>query len=304
MQSFGDERFCIECCDKLTTLQAWPFSKVSVDQWLSNFDEQDKPYARHMVSQFIYLNDQIVDAQFISAFQHLSNLINDPWKGRSAANVVWNNFISQCLIVPVQGENPSPADSGYIFARKARQILGIDEHQLVDLDGAITALRSARDIPIVFVDDFVGSGEQFIKTIKRKSNSHNNIGVSIESIIARNPDKRIYYCNVAMTEKGSTRIKEVYPKIILSTANLIDTDYSWTDPIGKMWPANQQKAGIGVIEKYSKRLGYNDDAGSEDDWRGFHCLSLGLAFEHSTPDASLPIFFTERQGWKPLVTRR
>lgn len=33
-------------------------------------------------------------------------------------------------------------------------------------------------------------------------------------------------------------------------------------------------------------------------------LRVGLAFEHSTPDASLPIFFSERDNWSPLVTRR
>lgn len=304
MSNFGNEKFAMECCDKLLALQAWPFSKINVERWLSNFEEQDRIYALHMVSQFMYVSDQLVDAQFLSAFQNISNVVLDDWKVFSEAKLIWNDFLNRCLIVPVQGEEPSPADSGYTFARKARQILRIPEGQLVELDGAIEALLSGRDIPIVFVDDFVGSGEQFTKTLARPSRRAGIVGQSVQSAARANPNSRLFYCNVAMTSKGKERVLRDHPDVILSSGNVLGPEYSWTSVDGAMWPVNQRSNGISMIEKYSRGLGYADENGSENDWQGFHCLGLGLAFEHSTPDASLPIFFSERDGWSPLVTRR
>lgn len=304
MTNFGNENFALECCEKLIALQAWPFSKINVDRWISNFETQDQKYAMHMVSQFIYVSDQLVDAQFHSAFQNLSNVILDEWKEFAEAKQVWNDFLGRCLIVPVQGEEPSPADSGYIFARKARQILRIPERQMADLDDAIEAIMSGRKTYIVFVDDFVGSGEQFTKTLDRKSQRSNIFGQSIKNAANANPNSQLFYCNVAMTALGKARVEHECPNVVLSSANVLGSEYSWTSENGAMWPDDEKANGMSIIEKYSKRLGYRDDNGSENDWRGFHCLGLGLAFEHSTPDASLPIFFSERNGWRPLVTRR
>ena len=145
-----------------------------------------------MASQFIYLNDQLVDAQFYSAFQTLSNYLSVGWKPYSLARTDWNSFLASCLIVPVQGETPNPSDSGFLFARKARQILGIDEDQLVDLDDAICAMDAKRNLPIVFVDDFVGSGEQFTKTIGRISRRADVRGKSIAGLRPLRPDQKIY----------------------------------------------------------------------------------------------------------------
>lgn len=294
----------MECCDKLTALQAWPFSKINVEQWLSNFDEVDKPFALHMVSQFIYLNDQLIDAQFLSSFQSLSNLVCSDWGPFDETKKKWNTFLNTCLIVPVQGETPNPSDSGYTFARKARQIIGIPQEQLVDLDEAIASVDAGRNLPIVFVDDFVGSGEQFTKTLKRRSKRVGIEGKSIENLWPTHPDLKVYYCNVTMTQKGMERINGDFPGAALASGNVLGREYSWVSKESGMWPDERRDDGIAMIEKYSKQLGYIDDDGSESDWRGFHCLGLGFAFEHSTPDATLPLFFSNENGWKPLVSRR
>lgn len=246
MTDFGNEKFCIECCTKLTALQAWPFSKINVDQWLSNFDAGDKPFALHMVSQFIYLNDQLVDAQFLSSFQSLSNIVLPEWQPFDDAQIGWNSFLNNCLIVPVQGEDPSVADSGYTFARKARQILRIQNRQLVDLDEAIAAINAGRNLPIVFVDDFVGSGEQFTKTLERASRRADVDGKSVANLLATQPDQSVYYCNVTMTQKGKDRISREFPRVVLSSGNILGREYSWVSDQSKMWPDDRRDDGIAM----------------------------------------------------------
>ncbi len=63
-----------------------------------------------------------------------------------------------------------------------------------------------------------------------------------------------------------------------------------------------------LIEKYSDRLTPQEDfiAGNVQWLRyGYHEQGLLLAFDHSVPDATLPIFWSPgKYGWTPLVARR
>ena len=52
----------------------------------------------------------------------------------------------------------------------------------------------------------------------------------------------------------------------------------------------------------SRRAGIVDELGSN--WAGFENLALPLAFFHCVPDATLPLYFWERNGWSPLIRRR
>ena len=41
----------------------------------------------------------------------------------------------------------------------------------------------------------------------------------------------------------------------------------------------------------------------ETQWKGFHDLALTVGFEHSVPDATLPIFYWKNNDWKPLIEK-
>ena len=70
-----------------------------------------------------------------------------------------------------------------------------------------------------------------------------------------------------------------------------------------IWPEHLKYSGPSFIQNISQRIGVPDDEGP-DDFRGFHRLGLAIAFAHSTPDATLPIFRWEGNGWFPLARRR
>lgn len=294
------EYLILENCNKLVDFHAWPPGTVEVNSWLSNFDAEDRGYALYIVSQFMFFSEKMVDALFFAAFQNISIDLTDAWQSSDDRLKNWNSFMEKCYVVPVQGEDPNPSDSGYLFARKARQILGISECQLVDLEKAITIVQKKPQTPIVFVDDFVGSGEQFVKTWNRKSRSQ---AVSFKDIAQEYASKNFFYCNAITTSKGKKRIERECPDVTLKMGNILGGEYSWVSEESKMWPDEMKETGIKIIEKYSKRLGYVECDGCLQDWRGFHCLGLGLAFQHSTPDASLPIFYAEN-NWQPLVRRK
>lgn len=292
----------LDQCDKLMDLQVWTPNKIDPPGWLSNFRGRDRELAAHALGRFMFFSDRLVDALFLAAFQNLSNEVCAAASSRAESDRLWNRFLDNVLITPLHGEDPNPADSGYSFARKARQVLGIDEDQLIAPARAIVELSDDPDRPLVFVDDFVGSGQQFSRTWMRRYRRQ-AMRKSIRSMQRDNPRLRIYYCNAVMTERGLSFISRRYPRVTLSSGNIYPEAYSFVDAASEMWPTDSLSEGVDFLERSSKALGYQDTDGDEDDWRGFHKLGLGLAFDHSTPDATLPLFFHDADGWIPLVRR-
>jgi hypothetical protein len=228
-------------------------------------------------------------------------MLSDAWPGYDDASARWRDFCGQALITIVQGEDPNPSDSGWLFARKARQAVGIDQNQLFQPREVVEKLAQGFTGPVVFVDDFVGSGEQFLKTWRR-TYSHATGVASFESLAAAT-SATFYYCNAMTTEYGRRRLNRHVPQLRISAGNVIPQRYSLADPQSMLWPEPIRDDGIAFIEKVGRRLGYDADNGGETDWRGFHKLGLALAFQHSVPDANLPLFFTDNNGWTPLVRR-
>ena len=210
-------------------------------------------------------------------------------------------FCQSALITTVQGEVPNASDSGGVFVRKARQVLGLAEKQLEWPERALQRVVDGHSGPVIFVDDFVGSGEQFIKTWKRKYATSRG-SLSFKSL-SSGSSASFFYCNGMTTEHGRDRIASEAPSVVVAAGNLIPKRHSLSSEESVLWPPAILGDARAFIREISNKLGYKDDRGSEDDWEGFHKLGLGLAFAHSTPDATLPIFHSERNGWIPLVKR-
>lgn len=293
-----DETQIIEACDRLVDFAIWPRGKIEYRAWLDNFDNRDRSLAVRMLSHFTYLSHQLVDHHFVSAFQDISNRLGHPSDSFSSKLNAWQQFCATAIIVPVMGEEPNPADSGWGFARKARQLLGIPENRLKHPHQAVDMIAGGSSAPIVFVDDFVGSGDQFLVTWMRR---HEAVGGdSFASFSGRFP---AYYCNVMMTAYGRKRILRHAPQVSLISGNNIPADHNFSVMGSAMWPAGHALPGARLARKIGGQLGYSKSDGGLRDWRGYHKLGLGIAMEDSVPDANLPLFFEDVNGWQPLVRR-
>jgi hypothetical protein len=293
----------ISACESLIDFHAWDHTKIDPRGWMNNFERADRPIAAALLGRFTFYSDQLVDQLFRAAFQSLSNLAPGGWKPFATAQTEWRDFCANALITLVQGENPNPADSGWLFARKARQILGVSEAQLVTPAEAIGQVLAGHSGAVIFVDDFVGSGEQFIRTWRRQMVTPHHGQSSFEQATQINRTAEFYYCNAMTTVRGRDRIAAAAPNVRVSAGNLVPYDHSLSGLGSVLWRADEKASGIEMIRRISTDLGYREDNGGLNDWEGFHKLGLGLAFEHSVPDATLPVFYTDRNGWTPLVRR-
>jgi hypothetical protein len=294
-----NEPFVLTKCDYFVDVQVWPLSdQCDARGWLSNFEGNDRAYALQLLNSFMFFRQPMMDAMFMSAVNGLSQRLC-AGQTFAAAQRTWRSFVDSLLVTRVTGESPSDTDSSFHFARLARQILPLSEPQVVSPEECVKVLLSdAR--PVVFLDDFVGSGHQFVTTWHREIDVLGGGQTSFERIARVRRGVAFYYCPLICTQLGMDTIKRDCVGVTVSPAHILPSSYSAIVPDSIIWPASLLVEGIRFVERASARAGIPDD-----EWRGYADLGLALAFEHyTTPDATLPFFFWEQNGWKPLVHRR
>lgn len=292
-------------CNYLVDVQLWPrATSLNPAQWLSNFTSDELPLARRLLEGFTYFSSDLVKQMFRGAFSNVSQFVIRSKHGYVQASVEWARFLGSVLIVRVTGETPSETDSGYLFARIARDFLGIDSTQIVTPEVALSALISNPRQPIVFVDDFVGSGFQFKETWERVHHI-GNADFSYKAVTSGRPIYgNIFYVTVICTDLGRDHIDQVAPAVTVVPAHQIGGQYSAISAASIIWREDMRADGPAFIERKSLEIGIPDRDGHEGCWRGFNKLGLAIAFEHGWPDATIPLFYYDKNGWKPLLRKR
>jgi len=292
-------KLVLDQCDYLTEIQAWPLSaELNPRAWLDNFTDDERPFAAELLERFIYLSKPLVKRIFRESFRQLSQL---HWRESMDANATeasWNEFLVDVTITRVTGETPSDADSGFEFARMARQELSLAEHQIVAPEIALQRLLDGSTNYVVFVDDFVGSGRQFIETWYRKYEINDGPPVSFNAIASEKSGARFCYCAVLCTTYGANKIKDSCKAVILSPGHWLDSRHSAIHADSQIWSPARKTSARQFIEKASQRAGIPTHCVF-----GFHKLALALAFYYSPPDATLPLFYWNENGWNPLLER-
>ena len=259
--------------------------------WLDNFDKNDQSTATALLDAFVHIDNGSVNAIFSAAFGSLAGVVCAA-DAYSVAITQWQEFLGSVLVTFPTGEDPNPSDSGYAFQRKVRQVMEIDQSQIVEPGEAYRRLRDSKG-HVVFVDDIVGSGDQFVETWQRPYPAEEITGsfADISSQISA------HFVPLFATLDGAERIRSQVPTLNLMPIHQLGAEYSARERNSFTWTDIAHDDGVQLVEKYSQR------AGIPNPW-GYKDLGLCLGFEHGIPDATLPLFYWEQNGWRPLVRRR
>ncbi len=291
--------FIIEKCDYFASIGVWPLKSVlDPEPWLSNFRRDELNHALYLLNSFLYFSNTLVDEIFCGAIRTLSRLLMTQDDTRDSLKAKWGTFIDSAIITYITGEVPSPVDSGQQFARKART-MGIDEERIKTPEEVCFILGNKANAPIIIVDDFIGSGHQFFETWDRRYGVKRQSLREVGSI-----NSNIYLCPAFCTEFALDELKAECPRLTVNPGHLIPKNYSALADDSVVWPSSLRSTAAVFIQSASNRAGIPDTGGSTpEDWRGFAKLGLTIAFEGSIPDATLPLFYWEHNGWHPLLKR-
>lgn len=268
--------------------------------WLDNFTDEELPYALVLLDSFLFYDQRLVEALFLSAVQAISSEIVDQATSIAHAQALWSSFLARLRVTLVEGEAPNPTDSGHLFTRMAREVLGIDEIHIVEPDVALSNVRRDPSLVLLFVDDFVGSGNQMASTWVRRYASSGS-GEASFAQLAASGSGAFYYVPIVAASVGMNRLETTCPGLRVRPAHILDEAYSLTHRDCFLWPDTLKPDARSVLYEASKRAGIV--GAYEYGWEGFHDLALPLGFSHGAPDATLPLFCWEMGSWVPLLRR-
>lgn len=296
------EQFVLAKCDFFVDAQLWPLvSELNPRPWLQNFLDSEQAIALRLLDVFMYFSRPMVDQLFVAAFQQLSSTVATPGSMPLAIQIAWQQFFRDVIVTHVEGETPRSTDSGYLFARRARQLLGLSDGQIMQPTAALESWSRAPRRPLLFVDDFVGSGNQFASTWQR--NRRLDSGGLLSFASAGVTSSKVFYCPLVATRIGLNHIRDYCPGVDVRPVHIVD---SRNDGVlgdqSAAWSDDERAEAYGVIATASSRAGI--PLKGDDRWDGYEGLGLAMAFEHSVPDATIPLYYWEKSGWNPLVRRR
>ena len=148
---------------------------------------------------------------------------------------------------------------------------------------------------MIFVDDFVGSGEQILSHWKRQV-TVNGTELSF-SIAAKAGMASAYYCCALATDYGVGRIAAAGLPLTVRAGNILPATASAVAPDSLVWPKSEYANGVAFLEAANVRAAIPTNA------TGFHELGLTVGIEGRVPDATLPIFLWDQNDWNPLFEK-
>jgi hypothetical protein len=262
--------------------------------WIENFDDVDKILAAQLLERFVFYNQKLTDSLLTTSFYSVADGLK---KGPTApTREQLLQALPNAVFTPVSGEIPNPTDSGYFLCRRTRQVLSVDEAQIKNTNDALNAAAGGQ--PVVFVDDFIGSGDQFLTTWQ-----DNSTGASFETIQSQVGFVAIYLSLVGI-EMGIANIGNQAPSVAVCVTHKIDNR-------GTLWGLQASNPSLhsqihALLKKYTPRLTPQDAYMRQQNYLmyGYKHRGLFFAFEHSVPDATLPIFWCRGTNrWEPLIER-
>lgn len=273
------------------SFQVWPLaSRFDARLWRENFSKDELVFADRLLRSFTYFSEAMVDALLLASVQrYLNTFYTDKPKS-----------ISDFIFVSVEGEEPHPTDSGHVFLRKVRDNLSVAEASIKKPDDAIKMHQTSHHF--IFVDDFVGSGNQMVETWTRPRQLIDG-SFSSFSDLATSGVYSFGYCPCISSFKGRETLSKLAPSLNFRPAHELTRRHNASESDAYVWEGINASEALDFLKSVSARVGFDREDGGQRDWRGFHMLGLSLGLHDSIPDACLPIYFSAENGWKPLMRR-
>lgn len=290
----------VERCHGFINCGIWEgLDKTRLGTWLTNFGtDEEKYFAACVLDALIFRSEK----QTISLFRHLFlRVLPDLARlepGHSGVLVDAHHKLKRAespvepglRLVSVTKSSDPPSKSSPTLLRYLKRHLLVDERWMIK-PGDIPGCRSKGIGVFVFIDDLLGTGDQF------KSLVHSE---GLQSAIT---SSYVAYCPLAAHKKGIAALNSAVPQLKIRSVELLDERneifdegaYCFDDGLNNS--ASAESFYYELLQRHGIPLAARDR-------RGYGGLELAYAFQHGVPDNNLPILWWDRSpGWKPLFVR-
>jgi hypothetical protein len=283
--------------EKLITSRVWgDLDLARLRRWRHNFQTLEEQYlSACLLDSLIYRSAPQTIALARQVFRRLlPDLLDRDGPPRSLPDN-WLNQLpnltirSVICIVPVYSPTDPPTKSGFVTARVLKRELQISERIILRPQELLT-IRPAPAVTL-FVDDFLGSGDQFKDFIGDAS-----LGRYLD-------DNYCIYAPLAGHNKGIENLETAFPSLRIITSDLLTEDHSLFSDTATTFDDGVNSL-IGARSFYEELIRTRSLGIPDDGTYGYRGLGLAYAFSHAIPDLTLPLFWwSKARHFEPLFDR-
>lgn len=288
----------IERCERLIDSGIWEgIDRLRLYTWLNNFDtETEKYFAACILDALIYRSDDQTIALMTQLFQQTIDNLKNSDKPPSGTPDDWFTALQSedidphIRIIPVIRRNDPPTKSGPLLARYYRRHLHINQKWMIWPWNFKEELE--RNKIFLFIDDFLGTGDQFIEFVD---------SFKIRMFLSGTYS---IYAPLVAHQTGLDHVKSEIKELRLCPVEILDKKHNlfsdesnwFRDHTGNNTPMKARMFFEDLIKKKKLPL-------RSDEYGGYGNLSIAYCFNHATPDNCLPILWFKNNNWYPLFER-
>ncbi len=274
----------------------WPFKYETFTAWLNNFDnELDEYLALQLIDSLIVRSNQMVKVGFARLLhsQIRQTLIERQVVDESIDLVQWKRLMrvgglqKKIQFSPIY-TNDQAGESGNSIYRLISSELATGRYLLNE--------SKSKSEAIVLIDDFVGSGKQFLEFSEE---------FELEE---RLKTQVIIYCPLVAYKIGVDEIKTKFPQLILLPVETIYEESSIFSGSKDEFFKNDTINTIESVKNHLISMQSKYAAKNMPSWLGFDNASLPLSFEWGCPNQTPSILWMHEtpkvKGWNKLFSRR
>ena len=281
-------------CKQLIRANIWTVDASRYEGWRRQFQgPEEEFFSACILHKLIFRSRRQFEAGLLSIFRGgLRNVITPNAHDLSFAEMLSKNKRGKIKLVPVLGDKDPPTKSGPYVLRRLQRLMDVKKPWMCWPWQAKRKLEEGDVDSVVFVDDFLGTGQQFEDFFKQWK---------FDTFLG---NATLVYCPVVAHHDGLKHLANVFPGITVVSAEVLDTENHgffsnsvWSELSGG---AISGKEAISWYKDFLRERGINP--GVEKTF-GYGGLALTLGFSHSTPNNSLPLLWYESTDWVPLLER-
>lgn len=274
----------------------WPFKYEKFTAWLNNFDsELDEYLALQLIDSLIVRSNQMAKVGFAKLLhsQIRQTLIEKQVVDESIDLVQWKRLMrvgglqNKIQFSPIY-TNDQAGESGNSIYRLISSELATGRYLLNE--------SKSKSEAIVLIDDFVGSGQQFLEFSEE---------FELEE---RLKTQVIIYCPLVAYKIGVDEIETKFPKLILLPVETIYEESSIFSGSKDDFFKNDTVNTIESVKNHLISMQSKYAAKNMPSWLGFDNASLPLSFEWGCPNQTPSILWMHEtpkvKGWNKLFSRR
>lgn len=271
----------------------WSGLKYSdLGAWIGNFQSQKaKLLASLLLDSFSFKSQEQLASQMrvcltSSVPYSLSSNSLDILNGTDYMDVLTkkHNLDKSLFLVPVIRDIDPPTKSGPSVARQFKRLCLVNEEYMI-WPWQIEEKINEGAKTFIFIDDTLATGEQFEAFLKQYIPNTSKVGI------------RFSYVPLVAHSSGVSRVRKEFPNISVYPVEIATTENSF-------FGNTQSSKYSGVRDLYDEVVQdiYTTSFYKKSRY-GYGDLALTLSYTHSTPNATLPVYWYSNENFNPLVRR-